>query len=220
MLKEKVEKLKFVEIDRVFSFINLDSKPDYYLLQSTQVETEIEGEEFWLDTIIGLGWACVDCKEPKRVTLSKQEEDFFLGALRKVVLKEKEAIKKWNREIEGIPEEEYEEREMEFLDNVVIHVARREDFDEAMEKKELVKPLERLVGKRCKLCKRPHVWRISVGSDLKILSRRKVKETCPRCGRLGTKYIDKRGYAYFQHWVEGKRQVCYIGKVKRDEKSQ
>jgi len=43
--------------------------------------------------------------------------------------------------------------------------------------------------------------------------KRKVLQKCPKCGMFGSAWIDKRGYQYFQHVVEGKKMVCYIGKV-------
>ena len=232
MLTEKVEKLNFWKIDLKFGFISLDEKPPKnWELRRSHTHIAIGKKEFEGDTIVGLGPACVYCShekelaeefrpkglEYKRMILTEEEKEFFLKELREIVSREEDAIKTWNREVEEIDEYEYEEVEREWFDKVSVHISRREDFEEALERKESVKPLKRFVGKRCPICERPHVWKISVGSDVKVLSRRKIRETCPRCGRLGTRYVDKRGYAYFQHWEEGERQVCYIGKVPEKE---
>jgi len=40
-----------------------------------------------------------------------------------------------------------------------------------------------------------------------------LKTKCPKCGMLGTTTKDKRGYVRFMHYRNGKRKVCYIGKV-------
>ena len=70
----------------------------------------------------------------------------------------------------------------------------------------------------CRACGNRIHWDVSLVADFDVLPHEpkyrigKPKRQCPKCGRLGSSYTDKRGYVYYQHFVDGKRKVCYIKK--------
>ena len=76
---------------------------------------------------------------------------------------------------------------------------------------------------KCNKCKRITRFDLFIEPDIELLPclpkyiRRakgvKPKEKCPKCGKLGIPHTDKRGYLKFYHYKDGKRIVCYIGKV-------
>lgn len=212
MLIEKIVKLDLRKFD--FLFKSLDPLPKDYWRNINRYHGETifeypERRNFWNDSLIGLSFECEQCEKMK---LAKDEKEFFLESLRRSALEEEQKIKEWNEEIDKIPKEEYDDKETHFL---TLAFTRSPALEEAMETNEPAKPYETRVGKRCPACHAPHVWKISVGNDVKVLTRReiKVREVCPRCGKEGSKYVDKRGYVYFQHYEEGKKTSCYVGKV-------
>ena len=73
-------------------------------------------------------------------------------------------------------------------------------------------PETQFYGKQCPECKVWNIWAFVATTEVKIQPM-KIKEKCSKCGLPGSKYIDGRGYVYFQHYREGKRRVCYIGKI-------
>ena len=218
MLTEKVEKLDLTKFD--FLFESLDPLPkDYYNnINRYHGETNYEfpdKREFWNDSLIGLS---SDCEECNKMRLTREEKQFFLESLRRNALNEEQRIGEWNKNIAQIPTREYEEKEHNFL---VMVWQRSPIIKDAMETNQAPEPYSVLIGKRCSACRAPNIWRISVGSDIKVLTRREIKEPkeiCPRCALEGSKYVDNRGYVYFQHYIEGERKVCYIGKIARANK--
>jgi len=70
----------------------------------------------------------------------------------------------------------------------------------------------------CQKCDYGSEFTIKIFSDLEpqpMLPKYEkiVKTKCPKCGMLGTSTKDKRGYTRFMHYRNGKRKVCYIGKI-------
>lgn len=74
----------------------------------------------------------------------------------------------------------------------------------------------------CQKCAYYSTFSIKIFSDLEpkpmLPKYEKILKTkCPKCGMLGTTTKDKRGYVRFMHYRNGKRKVCYIGKVANEK---
>lgn len=74
----------------------------------------------------------------------------------------------------------------------------------------------------CQKCNMGSGFHIEIFSDLEpqpmLPKYAKIqKTTCPKCGMLGTSTRDQRGYVRFMHYRNGKRKVCYIGKVANEK---
>lgn len=135
-----------------------------------------------------------------------------------------EIVKKWNREVVKIQDsEEYSEAKRELLEGLTLDLKTK--FEDAMRQGGTLS-FSDIFGIKCEgwesetgthySCGRINFWKVTAYSDIPITPRKEL-EVCPKCGKGGSKYVDKRGYVRFYHYERGERRVCYIGKPKAQE---
>ena len=154
---------------------------------------------------------CSECREMELTT--KEEKWMSKKVIDRLGDIGEQKVKIWNDELQPIKNGvEFWKRKQEFLNHLfpeieyVFRLVLKEGSPNPL-------PPETLFyGRKCLKCGRTNLWAFIAVSDLEIKPR-KILEKCPKCGEQGSEYIDKRGFIYFQHYREGKRKVCYIGKV-------
>jgi hypothetical protein len=153
------------------------------------------------------------CPECEKLELTEQEKEWMTKHVVEPLKNREEKMEKWNLKIQPIEDDiQYWERKREFLNTLL-----RSDkyiLEKALKthQPQPLPPEVQFYGKDCPKCNQVVLWAFIATSEVQVKPRKEY-EKCPKCGLPGTSYTDNRGFTYYQHYIDGKRKVCYLGKT-------